>query len=293
MDEDASVLACTRQFQFCNQNMPGDQKCQPLRGWLDNSARLEEITQNAQQLNRLHYIREIQIGNNDEALSIVSSVGNAILKARDTLATGVQGPLANNQWQLEVEYWVKGTLASLQKVFVEAARGPPTKELRELFSSPPASPEEERMCHSQKIVSSRYSSFNVVGILIILNIGGLMVLLDYTLESIIDYLHERFRSGATNYASIEWKSTTTVQLQRLAHEGIGQGTWSKADRVIPVTRPGEKLGVLDIEDIVHPKLKAPREAQGDTVQGLGSYDSLKMEEDDDYKGRVKFGVVSF
>ncbi|KAK0613547.1 hypothetical protein B0T14DRAFT_499015 [Immersiella caudata] len=61
-----------------------------------------------------------------------------------------------------------------------------------------------------------------------------------------------------------WRPNTTVerdicanQIQRLAHEATGAGTWSRATGSIPVTKPGDLLAVLDIADPEHPRLRAP------------------------------------
>ena len=45
-----------------------------------------------------------------EIVSIVGEAGNAVLRARDNLAWGTQGPLASNQWQLEIEHFWAGAL---------------------------------------------------------------------------------------------------------------------------------------------------------------------------------------
>lgn len=49
----------------------------------------------------------------------------------------------------------------------------------------------------------------------------------------------------------------TFQLQRLAHEELGVGTWARCDTDVPVTERLERLGVLDLSDRAHPKLMAP------------------------------------
>ena len=73
---------------------------------------------------------------------MVTAAGNAVFTARDNLGCGTQGPPPNNHWQLEVEHWAKGTMALLQCTFVETAKGPPSKELRGLFSLAPNNTEE-------------------------------------------------------------------------------------------------------------------------------------------------------
>ncbi len=46
-----------------------------------------------------------------------------------------------------------------------------------------------------------------------------------------------------------------LQLQRLAHEELGLGTWGGTADDYPLTQPGECLATVDISDPEHPKLK--------------------------------------
>lgn len=45
----------------------------------------------------------------------------------------------------------------------------------------------------------------------------------------------------------EWNATSTLQLQRLAFEGIGSGTWSCTSSETPVTLPNQPLATLDFK----------------------------------------------
>lgn len=60
-----------------------------------------------------------------------------------------------------------------------------------------------------------------------------------------------------------------MQLQRLAHEELGCGTWIGGDRFPITTAFGEKLAVIDISDPGHPKLvnsMAATRVRGDEVK---------------------------
>lgn len=56
------------------------------------------------------------------------------------------------------------------------------------------------------------------------------------------------------YAYAEWQAGSTLQLQRLAHESLGVGTWSNTTGTVPVTRGEETLATLDIRDPTHARL---------------------------------------
>jgi hypothetical protein len=55
----------------------------------------------------------------------------------------------------------------------------------------------------------------------------------------------------------EWQAGSTLQLQRIAHENLGIGTWKRTDEPIPVTKLGETLGVFDTSNPKHARLVKP------------------------------------
>lgn len=107
---------------------------------------------------------------------------------------------------------------------------------------------------TQKILAEGFISFSVVAIANIFVGGGLIILPSFTLNSILSWPLDHM--GRTRYPKLEWATNEILQLQRLAHEASGTGTWSRGTGPIPVTRPGDLLAVLDIADPTHPKLRA-------------------------------------
>ncbi|KAF2735178.1 hypothetical protein EJ04DRAFT_511890 [Polyplosphaeria fusca] len=65
------------------------------------------------------------------------------------------------------------------------------------------------------------------------------------------------RSHKFRYARVEWQVGTTLQLQRMAHENLGLGTWTNTDEGVPVTELGDRIGMLDVRDVKHPRLVKP------------------------------------
>lgn len=167
---------------------------------------------------------------------------------------------------------------------------------------------------SQKILSSRYSSFNVLGLSLILAIGALIILLHFLLEPtgrrICGYRTRKagrkqtsedeetatsprshsggsgkepldeLRTADTNITAVEqpvdakilkyseWNVNSTLQLQRLAHEAVGAGTWHRTTLDVPVTSPDQVLGTLTFmrPPREHPYLVGPvvrRESDGE------------------------------
>lgn len=59
------------------------------------------------------------------------------------------------------------------------------------------------------------------------------------------------------YAYAEWQVGSTLQIQRLAHESLGAGTWSNTTGTIPVTHMEDTLATLNIGNPDHPRLSRP------------------------------------
>lgn len=106
----------------------------------------------------------------------------------------------------------------------------------------------------QKMLSAAHSNFSIFGLSFIFAAGGLIILASWLLESLVACIQRRRKLDS--YARLEWCANETLQLQRLAHEELGMGTWSSCDGEVPVTERGERLAVLDLTDSKHPKLKA-------------------------------------
>lgn len=72
------------------------------------------------------------------------------------------------------------------------------------------------------------------------------------------------KKGYRKYAHLEWTTNTVLQLQRLAHEELGLGTWSGCADTVPTTKAAEVMASLDVTNIHHPVLSMPEKSEGDT-----------------------------
>ncbi|KAF2715314.1 hypothetical protein K504DRAFT_529505 [Pleomassaria siparia CBS 279.74] len=272
-NEPLGVMACALSMQYCNPNLPGGQNCEPLRGTLDprGSAAVKKIFTDEKQFSAVNWADQLWTGQLYTINDIVGFIGSSALLARYGNVYGYQGPLPDNQWQLEAAHWIKGTLASLQDVFVTSANGFPST-----LADFKVTPEKNEtvaldMCKNQKIVSTAFSSFNVLGMSLILVLGAWIIILDMGLEPTVAWWQRRrykkhqlkdhfYASGSSKtphplYSVLEWSHTSTLQLQRLAHEEAGYATWSGCDGDTPVTLPGHYLAPLSLSDVKHPVLK--------------------------------------
>lgn len=273
-DEASSPVACTEQFQICLPASEGSNKCTPLGTYRDTIAALAAIpgiSESQQSLSSWTYGLTRQVG---RFHSLVKTVGSSHLAAKTTLSTGLQYSIRDNQWQIEMDRLLNASLASLQGDFVRTTTGLSedlqnvmghrqnefTKRLCANQVRPfhaPANTHSNRMI--QKIRSNAYTNFSIFGISFLLSVGGIIIFLSYTLESfvfqsLLSRCWKRNSSQGVPYRRLEWVANGTLQLQRLAHEELGIGTWDKCDGTIPITTNGSQLAVLNIDNPQHPRL---------------------------------------
>jgi hypothetical protein len=248
-DDPVRVLGCTQSYQFCNPNLP-NASCTPLSGLLpalDQGSRLWQVDEQRQMFNWISWA----IWNMTHDIgSIVSTLDTFSLLSWDSLTGGFQVPLPSNQWELETENWFKIMLADLQAGILDLSAGPWNAEI-DRFMIPPSNSGERKVCSSQKIRSTAFTSFTLLGLIIIFVVGVLIILVSALLPTFFKTIHPK-----TLYKNLEWTTNDTLQLQRLAHEALGKGTWTGAQQNYPKTKAGEVLATLDVTDPEHPRLIA-------------------------------------
>ncbi|KAI1327963.1 hypothetical protein F5Y16DRAFT_420312 [Xylariaceae sp. FL0255] len=259
--EAASPMGCAVQWQFCRSS---EKNCGPVSGFQDAvggaaplfNTTYEEIyyaNYSGDIANRYAYFTKVFENAPDLRLTL-SSLGPTSLTSQSGLNSAYQGPLAPNQWQLDVTHWFDILMASFQTSFPQTVffnpSDPELLRLHQNFNNTAA----DRLCKNQKIRSTAYVSFSLFGILFVYIIGFIIILASYLINPVARFL---FKMGYARYTYLEWTTNSTLQLQRLAHEGRGFGTWSGGRDKIPVTQKGELLGCLDITNPDHPILSTP------------------------------------
>ena len=255
------ALVCTQQYQFCNPSLEKNASCTPLMG-MSRAARTASKTIFANSPNHDRFLWNLYaIVNNAGFREIVTALKEGALLASDYSNTLGQFGLPDNQWELELQHWFGIMLAALQGSILEQATGPSIPEATS-FHSPPVTAGERAACTNLKIRSDSYTSFNVLGLILIFSIGGLIMLISACLPSLVARMQRN-----KPFASLEWVTNDTLQLQRLAHEAVGAGDWEGACDDYPRTQRGDLLAVLDITDTKHPKLKVPPKADSLSEEG--------------------------
>ncbi|KAL9620580.1 MAG: hypothetical protein Q9160_004941 [Pyrenula sp. 1 TL-2023] len=259
-DEPVHVLGCARQDQFCF----NETNCTPLTAWTPAVDAVSNMTMTDNQRESLGTWVEM-IGNlGINIANIIGSFGAGSLIAHNTFIGGIQGPLPANQWQREVEHWQATVMTLLQRIVVEHAAGPSDTSVKKYIEKP-STKEAKHLCsnqkspHSsssdskQKVKSASHTSFSVLGLSVTFVLGGIIVLLELTIEPIFRFVSRRKRNGL--YQRLEWITNETLQLQRMAHEGLGAGSWiGAADSLPTCTKKDERLARLDVSDERHPRL---------------------------------------
>ncbi|KAL1640191.1 hypothetical protein SLS58_007142 [Diplodia intermedia] len=109
--------------------------------------------------------------------------------------------------------------------------------------------------YTLKIVTTAYTNFNTFGLCLTFAVGTLIIVVSYTIEPVVSWIQKR--RTLDTYSRLEWCANETLQLQRMAHEELGVGTWHNGAEAIPLTDGGERLATLDVTNPDHPRLKAP------------------------------------
>ncbi|KAI0437014.1 hypothetical protein F4803DRAFT_540305 [Xylaria telfairii] len=287
--EPASPLGCTNQYQFCNSAYHNTSGCGPLTSLIDATTGAAPFfgSTYADFNNRSHksdvearfiyFTKMLFSGSAATVDQVLAQVGAAGLTTQKTLLGGIQGPIASNQWQRDVAHWWDISMAALQSQSLELAYLPDNSDVRATRFNYTA-PEFQKLCSNQKIRTTEYASFSLFGLFFTLVAGLLMTLVSYLLEPLSGWLHRK--KGHNKYPHLEWTINSTLQLQRLAHEEIGFGTWSEGTETIPITKPGQLLGSLDLSDPKHPVLCRPEDRNGTSLTADGSVEAPPTSMDD-------------
>lgn len=98
--------------------------------------------------------------------------------------------------------------------------------------------------------SASHTSFSVLGLCITFFVGITIVLLEIGAETLYRLIWRK--RGLSQ--RLEWVTNETLQLQRMAHEELGAGTWVGGAESIPTTVKIESLARLDVSNERHPRL---------------------------------------
>jgi hypothetical protein len=259
-DNALNVLACTEQHQFCNPSPLSNQSqhCTSLQS-IDRFIIDDSLSPEEQLLDPLFdtsYQRSIMAIIRNAALMsswsyIVENLESALLA--DSLASGgISLPLASNQWTIETENWFAISMANMQRYVVNTA-APPGAAAQYTYGLADSDAGLQEYCKNQIIQRQDFTNFSVLAIGLIFGFGGTIICVSLFLENLVSYLQLRFKRGL--YHQVRWQLDSTLQLQRMAFEEAGLGTWSGGADDVPVTEKGDRFAPAPEWDYWHPSIR--------------------------------------
>ncbi|CAN8104865.1 unnamed protein product [Discula destructiva] len=269
-DDAASPLGCVSQWQFCNAY---EASCGPLASFMDAQSGAMSVFE-GDAADRLDWlISSLNIDPGTLPGMLEEAQGDSLL-SRQSLSSGYQGDaLPDNQWQLEVTNWFAICLAFMQQTLLETVSGDGSP-VPNLQLQKPETAAAKKLCRSQKIRTTKYSSFSFFGILFTYILGIAIIAISFALEPIFEFLYKR--RGYKQYNFVEWTTDSTLQLQRLAYDERN-GDWEHCMDAVPTTKTDFQLRRLDTRDPDHPRLLGS-DSEKNTLVATESYGTA-VEED--------------
>ena len=275
-----SPLGCATSYQVCNPNLLPGSACTQLGGW---NQTLESLaTQSDLEFNDRQNATVIRLMDAAYAASLdqlVIALDQRILLATLEAAKDLSNDLPPDQWKYEVYQLNSIMLAYMQSLIVNYVEGPEDPAYNR-YIQPPSTPEEEEFCKNQIVADKSKYCFSVLGMAIMLIIGGVIILVNLTLEPLVRLFRNFTKNDHGLYKQLEWDTTATLQLQRLLYEGQGMGTWHGEPDVVPVTTYGDRFGIS--------KWTGVGDARRISLSGASAFE---MVESPLMKGEVRMEVV--
>ena len=104
----------------------------------------------------------------------------------------------------------------------------------------PASPEDEWMCTSQIMERDDYTSFSILGLVLIFVLGVLLMIINCSLDSVVRHIRSLRGSAIGNIRNMTWRVNDTLHLQSIAYDTGDVAMWKHHQRV-PVTVDNDKF----------------------------------------------------
>lgn len=263
---DVNVMACVDQHQFCN---PNNDQCTDLTSSNTAAELAKTIGMNSVQQFIITRF-ELQLVHSS-LYSSLAGRGSSALRAQEFVHDFQSDPLPDDQWMIEVDSWFNTGLARLQKFMVEYSAG--SQNLIDgLHIIKPNDEISKSMCHNQLVHSTNDTiSFSVVRLALVLIICSILIMTNLVLESTVGFIQRRLKIGG--HRRLQWILDGKLQLQRMAFEEAGMGTWSGGAAAVPITKPGEKFGIPLDTDPDHPRLQYHLKTQGGSGE---EYESARL-----------------
>lgn len=147
-NEAASPLGCAEQHQYCNPSLPDGENCTPLFGSVEN-VNFSMLWPDYSEFHIAGWFANVPTSLDTRTMMITSMVKAESLDSHSGNGWGLQGKIADDQWQLDVQKWHNISLARIQQRFVDTTTGSSDPTLREMLYPPPDEDYRAQSCQSQ------------------------------------------------------------------------------------------------------------------------------------------------
>ncbi|KAF5700350.1 hypothetical protein FMUND_14363 [Fusarium mundagurra] len=225
-DRNVDTLVCADQYVLCN---PSIASCTSPAGILSlvnslTSATLNFSTAQLSTADRILYSLA-----QSNTYTTVANLGTAALWANNMVTGHVSFGLPEDQWKTEVIGWFQTNLAMLQASVVDFASN--TADLGAFgYVEPPKNRYQRDQCTNQLVQAvGEVQNFSVCGMLVIVCVSAALILLDYSLERIVDFVDDFYQRDSM--AKRARQADNKLHLLRMA---LGGDDWLLGCWGIPV-----------------------------------------------------------
>jgi hypothetical protein len=227
-DSPVSVVGCTEQHQLCN---PVTSQCTGLSGLSGVlHHKWDSLGFNERQI--ATYNRSFAVASDSILSATTQILGAKHMLVQNYVGYGNAATLPSNQWILELNNWFGTMMTNLQLRSLQYATGPSSTSFFKYIQQPETH-EEQEMCSHQIIRRNDFASFNILGLAIIFIVGGLMIILNLTLSTIVNKIQQATPKG--QHRIREWDINGTLKLQRIAFQNHGAALRTGGKDPTPIT----------------------------------------------------------
>ncbi|KAH3944986.1 hypothetical protein HBI56_057610 [Parastagonospora nodorum] len=211
-----NAVGCARQFQWCDTSTGSNPTCTELTGLqpaITQSRKIFKSTKQRVTLERLIYI--LNWGMGFEAI-VGAMAGNVLLMNKyGNYRTASPRP---DQWIQELSHMFGTLLTNWQIRNYRYTGGYQSSiDIEPIIGAPFAN--ETWMCDAQLVRREDYQSLSVLGLALICAIGGLIVIINLSLDSIVGWYQKKYKTR--EHATAEWEMLQAEALQRQLYKSHG------------------------------------------------------------------------
>lgn len=143
-----------------------------------------------------------------------------------------------NQWEAEVQAWVRFLVAVTQTTITHIAAGPGI--VRPDFDQLAEPLDWPGICSRQRMrAPDGYSNINVFALALVVAISGIIIITNLSLVPTLRYLHRRH--GLFQQVMVSWTQESILQVQREVYEGAGY--YEQPDRDATVLKTNDNVSI--------------------------------------------------